>query len=148
MVVRFCHQNPPPTAQPVDKVIESMQEQLQNQRIQYEQGDQQAWYLSVRSLQDQLRTTWDRAVEEAVSPVIKRLANKVDTKGLAKLTAIELEDCRVMRKAYGRCSELLHSSSEALNKPLPAPKVIEAEIEALRQWVTDIKQRQEKVDRI
>jgi ATPase subunit of ABC transporter with duplicated ATPase domains len=144
----FCHQNPPPTAQPVDKVIESMVKQLENQKVQYEQGDQQAWYLTVRSLQDQLRTTWERAVEEAVAPVIKRLANKVDTKGLSKLTAIGLEDCKVMRKAYGRCSQLLHSSSEALNKPLPAPKVIAAEIESLRDWVAQIRERQDKIEMI
>ena len=99
----FCKPNPPPNAQPVDKVVEAMQKQLQNRRIHYEQGNHEEWYLTVRSLQEQLRTMWERAVEESVTPVIRRLANKVDTKGLAKLTAITLDDCYAMRAAYGRC---------------------------------------------
>jgi Integrase core domain len=69
--------------------------------------------------------------EGQVSPVLKRLGSKVDTTGLAKLTAIEIDDCKVMRAAYGRCSSLLHSLPDALNKPLPAPDRIQAEIDAL-----------------
>jgi hypothetical protein len=123
-----------------------MQTQLDNQRIQHQRGEQEAWYKTVRSLQEQLRTTWERAVEEAVAPVIKRLANKVDTKGLTKLTAITLKDCETMRKAFGRCSQLLHSTAEVLNPPLPSPDKIQAEIDALREWVKDLKARQEKIE--
>jgi hypothetical protein len=90
----------------------------------------------------QLRTTWERAVEEIITPVIRRLVNKVDTKGLPKLTAITLEDCSTMRAAYGRCSELLHSSSEMLNVPLPALAAIESEITALG---ANIRERQAKI---
>lgn len=144
----YCQQNPPPNAQPVDKVIESMQKQLDDQKIQHERGQQEDWYRTVRSLQEQLRTTWERAVEEAVAPVIKRLANKVYTNGLSKLTAIALEDCRTMRAAFGRCSQLLHSAAEVLNPPLPAPAVLESEINTLRTWVAQIKERQDKIDEI
>ena len=142
----FCHLNPPPNAQPVDKVIESLDQQLQNQKVQYERGDQEAWYRTVRSLQEQLRTTWERAVEEAVAPVIKRLANKIDTTGLSKLTALTMTDCEAMRAAFGRCSKLLHSSAESLNPPLPKPEAIQSEIDALRGWVADIRQRQDAID--
>ena len=141
----FCQPNPPPNAQPVEKVVESMSNHLENTKIQFERGLQDEWYRTVRSLQEQLRTTWERAVEEALSPVIKRLANKVDTKGLAKLTVLTMEDCKVMRDAYGRCSALLHSTADALNKPLPNPKVILTEIQALSEWITEIKKRQEQV---
>jgi hypothetical protein len=120
--------------------------QLQNQKIQYERGEQEAWYRTVRSLQEQLRTTWERAVEEAVAPVIKRLANKIDTTGLSKLTALTMADCEAMRAAFGRCSKLLHSSAESLNPPLPKPAAVQAEIDALRNWVTDIRKRQEAID--
>jgi hypothetical protein len=142
----FCHLNPPPNAQPVEKVIESMQVQLSNQKIQHERGDQEAWYRTVRALQEQLRTTWERAVEEVVAPVLKRLTNKVDTTGLAKLTTIELNDCQVMRAAFGRCSRLLHSSAESLNPKLPSPALIQTEIDALREWFAAIKQRQDEIE--
>jgi hypothetical protein len=72
----FCEPNPPPNAQPVEKVIESMNAHLENTKIEFERGKQADWYITVRATLVQLRTTWERAVEEALSPVIKRLANK------------------------------------------------------------------------
>jgi hypothetical protein len=72
-------------------------------------------------------------------------ANKVDTKGLAKITVLTSDDCATMRAGFGRCSELLHSSSETLNKPLPGPQVIKAEIDALESWIASVKQRQANV---
>ena len=144
----FCHQDAPQNAQPVDRVLQSIQTHLDNKRFEYEQGQQDAWRLTVRSLQDQLRTTWERAVEEAVAPVLKRLSNKVNTPGLAKLTALTIQDCEIMRAAYGRCSKLLHSSAEELNPPLPEPAIIYAEIAALRDWVDNLKARQDKISQV
>ncbi len=57
-----------------------------------------------------------------------------------------MDDCLVMREAYGRCSKPLHSSSEALNAPLPGPDAVQEEIDALRGWVAEIKACQAKVD--
>ena len=142
----YCQDEAPANAQPVDHVIASMQKQLDNQKTQHEQGDKQAWYRTVRSLQEQLRTTWERAVEDALAPVCKRLSHKINTPGLSKLTAVTLDDCKTMREAYGRCSNLLHSQAEALNTPLPAPDKIQAEITALKDWAEDLKMRQEKID--
>jgi energy-coupling factor transporter ATP-binding protein EcfA2 len=141
----FCQPNPPPNAQPVDKVIESMRKHLANTKIQFKRGQQDDWYRTVRSLQQQLRDSWERAVEEALAPVIKRLANKVDTKGLPKLTVLTIEDCKVMRDSYGRCSSFLHSAAETLNKPLPNPSIIEAEIQVLESWLIDVRTRQNAV---
>ncbi len=42
--------------------------------------------MTVSGMQDQLRKGWERAVEEILFPVIKRLSNKVDTKHLSKVT--------------------------------------------------------------
>ncbi len=74
-------------------------------------------------------------------PVVKRLSNNVETKGLAKVTTLTMDDCTEMRQTYGRCSTLLHSSADALSPPLPKPEVVQIEITALRDWVTDIKER-------
>ncbi|MGE3993811.1 MAG: hypothetical protein AB7F49_38695, partial [Pseudorhodoplanes sp.] len=93
---------------------------------------------------DQLRTTWERAVEEVVGPVIRRLSRKVDTTGLIKLTVLTDVDCTAMREAFGRCSALLHSQPGEINPRLPAPSAIETEIDALEKWIADIRSRQEK----
>ena len=83
---------------------------------------------------------WERAVEEALSPVLKRLSNKIMTGGLSKVTAITRADCETMRAAFGRCSALLHSEAAGLNTPLPAPDVVAAEIIGLDEWVRSVRE--------
>lgn len=141
----YCHQTPPANVMPLDRVVEGMRTHLANVRIKHERGDPAAWAREVTSFQDQLRTTWERAVEEAVGPVLRRLARKVDTTGLLKLTVLTPQDCATMREAFGRCSALMHSQPGELNPPLPAPDAISAEIEALASWIGDIRDRQAKI---
>ena len=64
------------------------------------------------------------------------------TPGLVKLTAITVPDCEAMRDGFGRCSELLHSAAAALNRPLPRPEALTAEIDALATWADSLRQRQ------
>jgi wobble nucleotide-excising tRNase len=141
----FCNTNPPLKAQPVRNVIDAIEARLANEKVHYVRGNQEEWERTVRSLQEQLRTTWERAVEEALAPVFKGLSHKVNTPGLAKVTVITLDDCKVMREAFGRCSALLHSDAEGLNKPLPDPIAIQAEIGAMRNWVIEIETRQKAI---
>jgi energy-coupling factor transporter ATP-binding protein EcfA2 len=140
----YCHQDPPANVMPLDKVIDGMKAHLANVKIHHERGDQAKWLREVTSFQDQLRTTWERAVEEVIGPVIRRLSRKVDTTGLIKLTVLTDGDCTGMREAFGRCSALLHSQPGEINPRLPAPSVIEAEIDTLEKWISDIRTRQEK----
>jgi hypothetical protein len=140
----FCHQDPPANVMPLDNVIDGIRAHLANVKIHHERGDQAKWLRELTSFQDQLRTVWERAVEEVVGPVIRRLSRKVDTTGLIKLSIITAADCAAMREAFGRCSALLHSQPGEINPRLPAPWVIESEIDALVTWIADIRTRQEK----
>jgi AAA domain len=141
----YCDLNGPKHTQTIGQVIEGMAKHLLNTRIQYEQGKKADWDTTSRSLLEQLRAAWERAVEDALSPVVKRLANKVDTKNLLKLTVLTKDDCVTMRLAFGRCSALLHSDADALNRPVPTPEQIDAEITTLSKWVDDLKLRQDAV---
>ncbi len=140
----YCHQEPPASVMPLDKVIDGMKAHLGNVKIHHERGDQAKWLREVTSFKDQLRTTWERAVEEVVGPVIRRLSRKVDTTGLIKLTVLTAADCSAMREAFGRCSALLHSQPGEINARLPTPSLIASEIDALENWIADIRSRQEK----
>jgi hypothetical protein len=101
------------------------------------------WRREVGSFEKELRELWERAVEEAVSPVIKRLSQKVYTEGLIKLTALNAKDCNTMREAFGRCSRLIHSQPGEINPKLPSPAEIESEIAELEVWLSDVKRRQD-----
>ena len=142
----FIQQDPPLRAQPIDKVVDGMQKLLDNEKILYDNGNHDKWERTVDALQKRLRWTWERAVEEAISPVFKRMSKKVETKGLSKITALTMDDCTEMRKAYGRCSTLLHSSPDTLSPALPKPEAVQNEIAALRNWVGNLRQRQDNID--
>lgn len=140
----FCRTEPPASVMPLDRVIDGMRAHLANVRIHHARGDQAAWHREVVSFQDQLRTGWERAVEEIVGPVLRRLSRKVDTTGLIKLSVLTEADCVAMREAFGRCSRLLHSQPGEINPPLPAPAAVEAEITALVDWMAGLRARQAK----
>ncbi|WP_288349438.1 AAA family ATPase [uncultured Thalassospira sp.] len=142
----FCHQDPPASVMPLDKVLDGMKAHLTNVRNHHDRGDQAKWLREVTSFQDQLRMTWERAVEEVVGPVIRRLSRKVDTAGLIKLTVLTDTDCAEMREAFGRCSALLHSQPDEINPRLPKPIDIQMEIEALEKWMADIRRRQKNME--
>ena len=125
----ICEADPPARAKPLDRVVASMEVMVSNVRRLYESGRNSEWEDKVDALARRLRTTWERAVEEAISPVFRRLSNKVETRGLVKLTAISTDDCRRMRDSYGRCSSWLHSSADALNIQTPSPDEVQAEID-------------------
>ena len=138
----FCRSEPPFKARRVSDITGSLTNQLANERHHFDQGNQDEWRNTVKSIAGTLRDTWEIAVEEVVGHVIRRLSNEVKTPGLVKLTAITVSDCEAMRDGFGRCSELLHSAAPALNRPLPRPEVLTAEIAALATWADDLHQRQ------
>ena len=138
----FCRSEPPFKARRVSDITTSLTNQLANERFHFDQGNQDEWRNTVKSIAGSLRDTWEIAVEEVVGHVIRRLSNEVKTAGLVKLTAITVPDCEVMRDGFGRCSELLHSAAPALNRPLPRPEALTAEITALATWADDVRQRQ------
>ncbi|MBE7566350.1 MULTISPECIES: AAA family ATPase [Acidithiobacillus] len=138
----FCRSEPPFKARRVSDITTSLSNQLAGERYHFEQGNHDEWRKSVKSIAATLRDTWEIAVEEVVGHVIRRLSNEVKTPGLVKLTAITVPDCEAMRDGFGRCSELLHSAAAALNRPLPRPEALKAEIDALADWADSLLQRQ------
>lgn len=138
----FCRNEPPFKARRVRDIITGLNNQLENERYSFDQGAQDEWRKTVKSIAGALRDTWEIAVEEAVGYVIMRLSNEVKTPGLVKLTVITVEDCEAMRDGFGRCSELLHSASARLNRPLPRPEVLSDEIIALATWAESLRERQ------
>ena len=138
----FCRSEPPFKARLVSDITTSLSNQLAAERYHFEQGNDDEWRKSVKSIAGTLRDTWEIAVEEVVGHVIRRLSNKVKTPGLVKLTTITVPDCEAMRDGFGRCSEFLHSAPAALNRPLPRPEALTAEIDALAAWADSLRQRQ------
>ncbi len=141
----FCSHDLPYNARPVDGVLDSIEADIKNKTVLWETGKQAEWRNTTRAALEQLRETWERAVEDFIGPVFKRLSTKVDSKNLRKLTVLEITDCDSMRQGYGTCSELLHSVGESMNPKLPSPTELQSEIDKLRSWYTDLRNRQAKI---
>jgi ABC-type hemin transport system ATPase subunit len=141
-----CRNEAPEKAQDALSRLQTMRSHLTNTRIQYDKDpDGTTWLITARGLIDSLRQTWETAVEDAISPVLRTFSSKVDTKGFAKLSAITQQDAETMRKHYGQCSVLLHKTSDAMNPSAPTPDAIGAELDALDSWITDVKNRQKSI---
>lgn len=142
----YCRNEAPEKAQDAATRLASMRAHLANTRIQHERDpDGTDWLITSRGLIDSLRQTWEAAVEDAISPVLRTFASKVDTKGFAKLSAITQADADTMRKHYGQCSVLLHKISDAINPSAPTPQTIDGELDALDAWLKDVSDRQGKI---
>ncbi|QIE45821.1 AAA family ATPase [Pseudohalocynthiibacter aestuariivivens] len=141
-----CRNEAPDRAQDAPSRLNTMRKHLENCRVQYENDpDSTEWLVTARGLVDSLRQTWETAIEDAVSPVLRTFSSKVDTKGFAKLSAISEADAITMRQHYGVCSDLLHKASDALNPMAPAPDDIDREFEALQTWLESLATRQKKI---
>ncbi len=141
-----CRNEAPEKAKDATSRLTSMRSHLTNTRVQYDQDpDGTSWLITARGLIDSLRQTWEAAVEDSISPVLRTFSSKVDTKGFVKLSAITLEDAESMRKHYGQCSSMLHKASDALNPSAPTPDTIEVELEALEKWLAAVTERQSKI---
>lgn len=140
-----CENQAPMKAQSAAKRVETIGRHLANTRGQYAQDPEITWLITAKGILSQIRDTWESAVETAVSPVLKTFSHKVNTKGFAKLSVITEADAESMRAAYGRCSELLHHASDAMNPSIPTPEQVEDELTALAKWLEDIARRQRAV---
>ena len=130
--------------QPVHKAIKGMRSHLDNVKHHYQAGDHSKWGFAAGDLLAQLRCTWERAVEDAVGPVVRRFDQKVDTRGLAEVAALKPNDCKTVRQAYGRISKRLHSFADAVNPKEANPDEIQKELEGLESWVADLTERQKQ----
>lgn len=141
-----CRNQGPDKTQDAKTRLQALRAHLTNTRFQHANDpDSTDWLINARGMIDSLRQTWEAAVEDAISPVLRTFSSKVDTKGFAKLSAITENDAKRMRARYGKCSELLHKASDELNPTAPSPAVIEEELDALSTWLDDVTDRQKSI---
>lgn len=141
----FCNSEPPMRVRPVLDAVAGLEKHLGNVTYAFNNGDMPKWWREAKGIAGDLRDLWERAVEQALSPVYSRFDYGVDTKNLIKVTILTDNDCKVMRAAFGRCSTLQHSEPSAAGTPPPKPQDLQNEIDELRAWMTSVLDRQKAV---
>ena len=126
----------------VKERVDWMKKTLKNGTEELLKGNTKEWDDYCKNIYSSLRQTWEAAVEEVVSPVIKRLHHKVDTSKLCELAEITPDDAEKMREEFVLCSVQMHDSPAASNPPTPKPEEVEERIDKLNDWYKDLKSRQ------
>ena len=141
----YCRNEAPYKAQSGAQRVSTLRRHLHGAKAQFDRDPDGDWIITAKGLIGNTRDAWEAAVEDAIAPVLRTFSSKVDTKGFSKLSAIQLEDAKNMRRHYGECSDLLHKASDALNPLAPTPDEITQQLDALERWLQDIANRQRKV---
>jgi hypothetical protein len=108
-------------------------------------NEEAAYERKVQGLYNKLRTAWEHALEEiALSRVVVRHRDQIDTKDLRKVSVLNVKDCEDYLNAHQKCSGVIegHDPSAARDQPPPAPSDVEADIQALDDWVKNLRDRQ------
>ncbi len=132
----------PSTVAPSLDLADGIRRQVKQFEGLYQNGRIVQWNSQTNSFSIRLRKCWERAVAEALSPVVERFNASVDTKNVWKIAALEISDCVTMRQAYKRCSELNHEKCAEQNRNDPTPNDYYQEIAVLEQWIKDVRKKQ------
>jgi hypothetical protein len=98
----------------------------------------------VAYLYGRIRQTWERALEEVLlGDVVQRFRQSIETQRLKNLDDITAGDLKTVEDGMGKSSEWEggHDHALAINKPLPEPAEIKADIDALETWVAAVRKR-------
>ena len=94
-----------------------------------------------RNCYDLLRQCWERAIEEVLfNKVVERFDPEVNTKSLIEVKVTD-DDYAKVDRAMSKCSEVMHDTAAAVNKPMPQPEELSQDIESLSTFVQEIRTR-------
>ena len=96
------------------------------------------------SVYAQLRTTWERAIEEVLlNQVVLRFRPGIETQRLKKIADISTDDLEIIEKGMTKSSkwEGGHDQATAMNEHLPAPDELKQDLDMLENWVAAVEKR-------
>lgn len=130
-------------AMPVGKRIGSLKERLVHWPKPSEEPSLDAAWGRVRDFYNDLRETWEMAIENPLfKGVVRRLTPHIHTKLLRQVT-ISDQDKADVDSGMTRCSRFLHSQPAAGGMPLPDKMELAADLAALESFV-DRKNKESK----
>lgn len=139
-----CAEELPWVALPVKKKIGYLKKDWQAADRLLRGGHQPAYEKEAKYLYGLLREAWERAVEEVLlGGIIERFRPGVQTQHIGLIADITPQDCQTVDAAMAKCSRWLpgHDQAAAARAPVPNAAELKADIEALENWVADIRSR-------
>lgn len=126
----------------VSKRIGTLRRLHQEADKTYRTGERATYEAQAERIYSLLRKAWERAVEEVLlNGVVNRFEFDIHTKQLPRIADIQPEDCSSVVKAMKKCSRFVHDAPSGSAEPPPEPAEILRDIQALADWVKDIRDR-------
>jgi len=129
--------------------IDRLEKVARSIRRLHDQNDDEGYRTAALPIYSDLRATWERALEDVVfGGVIHRYRDYIDTKNLRKVTVLSEADCAAFEAQFKKCCDLTesHDPSRGRDAAVPAPDEILRDIQALKDWIISLRDRQKKVD--
>jgi len=137
----------PWTAKQVGERVNYLFSCYSNAKEKYNGKQMDEYRTLARDCYDLLRQSWERAVEEVLfNRVVERFDPEVNTLSL-KEVLVDDDDYLMIGRAMSKCSEILHDTSPAVNKPAPTPEELRLDIQSLNNFVQMIKNRRQEIRR-
>ena len=139
-----CAEELPWVALPVKKKIGFLKKEWQAADRLLREGHLPTYEKEAKYLYGLLREAWERAVEEVLlGGIVERFRPGVQTQHIGSIADITPQDCQTVDAAMAKCSRLLpgHDQAAAARAPVPNATELKADIEALENWVANIRSR-------
>ena len=140
----ICEEELPWVAMPVKKKIGYLKNEWQAADKLFRDGEQATYEKEAKYLYGLLREAWERALEEVLlGGIVERFRPSVQTQHIGTIADIKPEDCQTLDAAMTKCSKWLpgHDQAAAARAPVPESAELQADIDALENWVAAIHRR-------
>ena len=141
-----CDAELPWVALPVKKRIGFLKNEWQKVEKLFRDGHQTAYEKETVYIYGLLREAWERGLEEILlGGVVERYRVGIQTQRIEKIADITPEDCKTVDIAMTKCSKWLpgHDQAPAAKQDIPEPDELKVDIDALENWVANIRKRRE-----
>jgi energy-coupling factor transporter ATP-binding protein EcfA2 len=140
----ICARGAPFKAKTVPEIIVRLDKWFNTTTALHASGRLDEWSDKVKAMAGFLRDGWERAAETYVAPVVRRYDNKVRPGGLRQLTVLTDQDFAEFNEGYEFACTYCHTDSPPLNRPVPTPTKLKAELDRLRKWFDGVRTRQDQ----
>lgn len=135
-------------AQKVEERIDHLEKDAREAKKLYDNNQQEEYNREAASIYSNLRASWERGLEDvAFFRVVQRHRDYINTKDLKKASVLTEADCDAFHAGFKKCSDVVdaHDPSSGRNADAPPPNELMQDIQALKDWVASLRDRQKKV---
>lgn len=135
-------------AQSVEDRLDKLEKDARAAKKLYEANEEAEYAVASVQLYNNLRSTWERVVEEiAFFKIVRRHRDYIDTKGLKKATVLTEGDCDAFQKGFKKCCEITDAHDPSIGRNADPPPVADLlqDVQALKDWIDSMRARQKLI---